>query len=280
MKKKLCLFAALSLSLLSLAGCKQVEARVAIREGNDAYQKEDYAAALKQYTRARRIDPQGFPELDRLIGYSQIGMYVPDDKSPANEQHANGAIAELRTYLKKRPDDHIARESLINLYLNANRTTEAINFFKEYLVTNPKDLDAVKSIATLHAKQGNFNEALLWYEKITQLDPTNPEGYYIFGVVCYEKVSKNPPADVNERIQIIQRGLGALQKSVQMKPDYFESMAYLNLLYRQQALIETDPAKQQALIAQADAVRSQAMAIIARKKAAAPAAAAPAGQKS
>lgn len=281
MKKKLCLFAALSLSLLSLASCKQVEARVAIREGNDAYQKQDYAAALKQYTRARRYDPQAFPELDRLIGYARIGMYVPDDKSPANEQNANEAIAELRKYLKKRPEDHIARESLINLYLNANRTTEAINFFKEYLAANPKDLDAVKSVATLYAKQGNFNEALLWYEKITQLDPTNPEGYYIFGVVCYEKVAKNPPADVNERIQIIQRGLGALQKSVQMKPDYFESMAYLNLLYRQQALIETDPAKQQALIAQADAVRNQAMEIIRRKKAAAPpAAAAPAGQKS
>ena len=54
-----------------------------------------------------------------------------------------------------------------------------------------------------------------------------------------------------------------------MKPDYFESMAYLNLLYRQQALVETDPAKQQALIAQADKIRTQAVEIIRKKKAAA-----------
>ena len=59
-----------------------------------------------------------------------------------------------------------------------------------------------------------------------------------------------------------------------MKPDYFESMAYLNLLYRQQALTETDPAKQQALIAEADKIRNQAVDIIRKKKAAA------AGQKS
>ena len=52
-----------------------------------------------------------------------------------------------------------------------------------------------------------------------------------------------------------------------MKPDYFESMAYLNLLFRQQALLETDPIKQQALIAQADAVRGQAIEIIKKKKA-------------
>ena len=269
MTKKMCLLTALSLALLSLTSCQQVQTRMAIREGNDAYAKEDYAAALKHYQNARKIDSTSFPELDRLIGYSEIGLYVPEEKTPANEQHADRAIAELRKYLRKRPNDHIAREALINLYLNANRTTEAINFFKEYLQTTPRDLEAVKSIATLYAKQGDFNESLNWYEKITLLDQRNPENFYIFGVVCYEKVSKNPPADMAERLRIIERGKGALQRSIQMKPDYFESMAYLNLLFRQQALLETDPVKQQELIAQADAVRGQALEIIRKKKAAA-----------
>lgn len=265
MKKKLCLFAALILSLSSLA-CRKVEARIEIREANNAYEKEDYATALQRYTKAREIDPS-FPDLDRLIGYSQIGLYVPDDKSPKNEQHADAAIAELSRYLKKRPDDRIARDALINMYLNANRTSQAIDYFRGYLQTHPGDLEAVKSIATLYAKQGNFNESLNWYEKITLLDSKNPESFYIFGVVCYEKVSKNPPADPTEKLTIITRGQGALQKAIQMKPDYFEAMAYLNLLYRQQALVETDPAKQQALIAEADKIRNQAVEIIKKKKA-------------
>jgi hypothetical protein len=54
-----------------------------------------------------------------------------------------------------------------------------------------------------------------------------------------------------------------------MKPDYFESMAYLNLLWRQQALLETDPVKAQADVAQADAIRNKAVEIIRAKKAAA-----------
>ena len=267
MKKKLCLFAALTLSLPILAGCNKVQARMQIRDGNTAYQKEDYKAALSHYTRARQID-SSFPELDRLIGYSRIGMYVPDDKSPANEQNADMAVAELRKYLRKRPDDVIAREALINLYLNANRTTDAIAFFQEYLTKNPRDISAVRSIAQLYAKQGNFNESLNWYEKITQLEPRNPEAFYIFGVVCYEKVSKNPPADPAERIAIIEKGKAALERSIQLKPDYFESMAYLNLLFRQQALVETDPVVQQELIAKADAVRNRAVEIIKQKKAA------------
>jgi len=273
MKKKLCLCAALILSLSSVGCVNQIKARMAIKEANEAYQKEDYKTALAQYTRAKQID-SSFPDLERMIGYSQIGLYVPDDKSQENEKHADAAIQALSSYLRMRPDDRIARDALINMYLNANRTSQAIDYFRAYLQTHPGDLEAVKSIATLYAKQGNFNESLNWYEKITLLDSKNPESYYIYGVVCYEKVSKNPPADPAEKLSIIQKGEGALQRSIQMKPDYFESMAYLNLLYRQQALIETDPAKQQQLIAEADKIRNQAVEIIRKKKAAA------AGQKS
>ncbi len=269
MKKKLCLFAALTLSLLLLTSCQKVQARMEIREGNDAYQKEDYAAALNHYTKARQIDPRSFPELTRMIGYSRIGLYVPEDKSPANEKNASMAIAELRKYLRTRPDDNIAREALINLYLNSNRTTEAINFFLDYLKLHPADIDAVRSVATLYAKKGDFNESLNWYEKITLLDSKNPEAFYIYGVVCWEKVAKNPPADLGERMAIIDKGRAALNRAMQLRPDYLEAIAYQNLLYRQQALIETDPVKQQALIAQADVLRNQAMEINKKRKAAA-----------
>ncbi|HUP46172.1 MAG TPA: tetratricopeptide repeat protein [Thermoanaerobaculia bacterium] len=268
MKKKLCLLAALTLSVLLLGGCQKVQARMEIREGNDAYRREDYKSALTHYTKARQIDPS-FVDLDRMIGYSRIGLYVPEDQSPGNEQNADRAVAELRRYLEKQPDDNVAREALINLYLNANRTTDAIEFFRAYLQKNPADLPAVRSIAQLYAKQGNFNESLNWYEKITLLDSKNAESFYIFGVVCYEKVAKNPPADMAERLAIIEKGKAALQRGIQLRPEYFEAMAYLNLLYRQQALVESDPVRQQELLAQADAVRNQAVEIIKARKAAA-----------
>jgi tetratricopeptide (TPR) repeat protein len=266
MKKKLCLLAALSLSLSLLAGCQKIQARMEIRDANTAYGKEDYATALKHYEKARQIDGTSFPDLDRMIGYSRIGMYVPEDKSKANLANADAAILELRKYLKKRPEDRIAREALINLYLNADRITEAINYFREWLDTHPNDLDAVRSVATLYAKQGNFAESLNWYQKITLLDARNPEAFYTFGVVCYEKVAKNPPADMAERMAIIEKGKRALERAIQLRKDYFEALVYLSLLYRQQAPIETDPIKQQALVAEANRIRDEAVAIVRRKK--------------
>jgi tetratricopeptide (TPR) repeat protein len=277
MKKKLCLLAALSLSLLSLIGCQKVQARMQIREANDAYAKEDYATALEHYKRAREID-SSFPDLDRMIGYSLIGLYVPEDKTPENVKNADAAVVELRKYLRKRPDDRIAREALINLYLNADRITEAINYFREWLRDHPADIEAVRSIATLYAKQGNFAESLNWYEKITLLDSKNPEAFYTYGVVCYEKIAKNPPQDTAERLAIIERGKGALGRAIQMRAEYFEAMVYLSLLYRQQAPLETDPVKQQQLVAEADRIRNDAIAIVKKKKA--EAAAAAAGKKS
>src|SRR5204863_6140735 len=184
-----------------------------------------------------------------------------------NEKHADAAIQALSNYLKMRPEDRIARDALINMYLNANRTSQAIDFFRAYLTTHPGDLEAVKSIATLYAKQGNFNESLNWYEKITLLDSRNPESFYIFGVVCYEKVAKNPPADLKEKVTIIEKGKDALQHAIDMKPDYFEAMAYLNLLWRQQALTETDPLKAQEDVRKADEIRGRALEIINKKKA-------------
>jgi tetratricopeptide (TPR) repeat protein len=269
MKKVLCLVAALSLGLSSL-GCQKIKARMEIKQANEAYQKEDYATALTHYVQARKID-SSFADLDRMVGYSQIGLYVPEDKSPKNEAHADAAITELNNYLRKKPDDRIARDALINMYLNANRTSQAIDYFRTYLQGHPADLEAVKSIATLYAKEGDFNESLNWYQKITLLDSKNPESFYIFGVVCYEKVAKNPPADPVQKQDIITRGKDALQHAIDMKPDYFEAMAYLNLLWRQQALVDaaTDPVKAQQDIAQADAIRNRAVEIIKAKKAAA-----------
>jgi tetratricopeptide (TPR) repeat protein len=267
MKRMLCLIGALTLSFC-LTGCKAIKARSEIKVANEAYSHEEYATALQHYTAARQIDPS-FPDLDRLIGYSQIGLYVPDDKTPKNEAHADAAIAELTRYLKKRPNDRLAREALISMYLTANRTSQAIDYFRNYLTQHPGDLEAVKSIATLYSKQGDFNESLNWYQKITLLDSKNPEAFYIYGVVCYEKVAKNPPQDPNEKLAILEKGKSALNHAIELKPDYAEAMAYVNLLWRQQALIDaaTDPVKAQEDVKKADEIRNRAMEILKQRKA-------------
>jgi len=266
MKKLLCLLGA-GVLLASLTACGKIEARIAIRQANEQYAAEKYAEALKSYEEARQIDPS-FPDLDRMVGYCNIGLYEPGNDKPENNKFADTAIEELQKYLKQRPKDETAREALINLFLNAERTSQAIDYFKEYLKENPADLNAVRSVATLYAKSGDFNESLNWYKKITLLDSKNAEAFYTYGVVCYEKVAKNPPDDLAQKLEIIGKGRDALLEATKLREKYFEALVYINLLYREESKLETDPAKQAALMAEAETYRNQAVEIARERKAA------------
>lgn len=266
MKKTVCLATALMLSIFAIS-CTQLQTRMALRDANNAYEEENYKVALERYQAARQMDPASFPEIDRMIGYCYIAMFSPENESPENAQYADQAINHLQRYLQRRPTDDAAREAMVNLMLNADRTSQAIEFFKSYLKQHPADLATVRSIATLYAKQGDFNESLNWYEKITLLDSSNPEAFYTFGVVAFEKVNRNPPADMTERMTIIERGRAALTQAMKLRPDYFEAIVYQNLLYREEAKITEDPEQQQKLLARADELRNQAVAITRARKA-------------
>lgn len=266
MKKTVCLLVALTLSSLALS-CRQLEGRIAIREANMAYDHEEYDKALELYQKARQ-ENMTFPEIDRMIGYSYIGLYNPEDQSPENQKLADSAILELQKYMRKRPDDTAAREAMVNLMLNADRTQQAIDYFKGHLEEHPGDLPTVRSIATLYAKLGNFEESLNWYKEITRLDSKNAESFYTFGVVVYEKVSKNPPAEMQDRLTLIEEGKAALERAMSLRKDYFEAIVYLNLMYREHAKITEDPVVQQELLAKADEYRTQAVAIVRARKAA------------
>lgn len=267
MKKTLCLAAVMLLAVTSV-GCSKLNARMKLKDANHLYTEENYVEAIATYEEARKLDPS-FAEIDRMIGYSLIGLYRPDAESKENDQYADRAMGELQKYLKKRPEDTVAKEALINLYLNAERTTEAINFFKAELQEDPNNLDAARSVARLYAQQGDFNEALAWYDRVAKMDNNNPEAFYTFGVVAYEKVAKNPPENVEERFRIIERGRQALAKALELNRDYFEANVYMNLLYREEAKLVEDPARQQELYAKADEYRNRAIAITKARKAAA-----------
>ena len=118
----------------------------------------------------------------------------------------------------------------------------------------------------VRARHRHFKESLDDYDKAQRMDPINPELFYAAGVTAYEAVAKGSSATADQKRALIRRGLTSLQKAESMKPDYFEAMAYHNLLLRQQALLESDPAERKKLVAEADAIRERAISIIRRRK--------------
>jgi tetratricopeptide (TPR) repeat protein len=157
---------------------------------------------------------------------------------------------------------------------NNKMAEQAIEQYKEVLKRDPKNINSVKGIAYLYLQMKRFDDAKSYYRKATELDPNDPEPYYSVAVIDWTQ-SYQPRMDERAKLglkpeeslkdkkvctalrakngQFIQDGITALNKALQLRPDYDDAMAYMNLLYREKADLECDdPAARAADLKTAD----------------------------
>jgi tetratricopeptide (TPR) repeat protein len=244
-------------------GCDKIKAKMEAKKGNEFFKAGQYQAALASYQVALSLDP-GQKKMYRNIGMTYMAMYQPGSKHPKDLEFASKAIENLKTYIAAFPEDKRAREFLVSMYLTLDRYDDAIAFYQERLQADPKDTKAIQSLAAMYFKKGDFDKGVEWLQKRAAMEPDNPEAYLMIGVQAWDRSYHYPDLDAATRTKIVDMGLEALQKVLKMKPDNFDGLTYINLLYREKAKVETDPAKQQEDIATAEKYREQALEI--RKK--------------
>jgi tetratricopeptide (TPR) repeat protein len=255
--------AAILLLVVASAGCDKIKSRMEVKKGNEFFKAAQYQAALASYQVAMQLDP-GQKKLYKNIGMTYMAMYQPGSKHPKDLEFANKAIENLKTYIAAFPEDRRAREFLVSMYLSTDKYDDAIAFYQDRLQADPRDTKAIQSLATMYFKKGDFDKGVEWLQKRAAMEPNNPEGYLMIGIQAWDRSYHYPDIDPAARAKIIDAGLEATQKALQLKPEYFDALTYINLLYREKAKVETDPAKQQEDIATADKYREQALEL--RKK--------------
>ena len=117
----------------------------------------------------------------------------------------------------------------------------------------------MQSLAMLYFKKGDFDNGVQWLKKRLEVEGNNPEVYYLIGVQAWDRSYNYPDLDPALRAKIVDDGLQSLNKAVEIKPDYFEAVSYINLLYREKAKMETDPAKKQEYTDTANKYLQQAL---------------------
>jgi tetratricopeptide (TPR) repeat protein len=263
-------------SLLLIAGlaggCNKLKARQEIKKGNEFFKAGQYQTALAAYQEALRLDPNE-KKLHKNIGLAYMGMYQPGSKHPKDLEYAAKAVEHLKIYTEAFPQDRKAREFLVSMYLATERYDDAIAFYQQLVEENPKDTKAMQSIAQMYFKKGDVDNALKWLRRRLDVETTpeaKAEVYYFIGVQAWDRSYNFPQIDPVERARIVDEGIDALNKALQVKPDYFEALSYLNLLYREKAKIEADPAKKQEYIDTANKYLQQALELRKRSLATTP----------
>ena len=238
---------------VTLAGCNRFKARQLIRQGNTYFKEQLYEDALKKYQEAKELDPNEV-KLEKFLAMGYMALYNPGSTHPKDQEALTKAIEHFKKYLAEKPDDEKASKFLMTTYMNAQKYDDAIEYFKDFIQKHPADSAAVQTVAMLYARKGDFENSMVWQRKRAELEPTNPEVFYTMGVTAWDKSYNSVPDAMTGEVRrgIVDEGMKNLDKALELKPDYFEAMFYVNLLYREIAKLENDPAKKAELAAKAD----------------------------
>ena len=250
---------------LVLGGCQKFEAREHFHRANNYYKDEDYQAALHDYKQGLAKDPTA-KQVWRSLGFAALALYRPGDDSAQNKGYADTAVDAFRSYLAAYPNDQKVREYLESILAGSGRNEEAIALLEEDAARHPGDMKYQVGVISAMAEAGQLDKAL---EKADSTHTNDPQVSHAIGVTAWSKSYRNPPADVEQHRHLIDLGIRALEKALQLEGDKptVETLTYINLLWREKVKTEVDPFKQQDYIKTADDYRNRALELRRQQKA-------------
>ena len=113
--------------------------------------------------------------------------------------------------------------------------------------------------AGFYTRNGQFEQAVTALQSAADLAPSDPTGYQLVATYYWEKAFKDHSLTPADKARYIDAGISATDRALVAKADSVEALTYKNILLRMKAGAEPDAAARAALIAEADALRAQAM---------------------
>ena len=226
--------AAVGLAIFSATGCNKLRARDQLNKGVESYKNSHYEQAIDHFQQAVQLDPN-LINARMYLATAFVSQYIPGVDSPDNLRTAQQAIDEYQKVIDANP----SRDQKVN---------------------------SAKGIAYLYLNMKKWDDAKKYYRMASDLDPNDPEPYYSVGVIdwtaCYQprmekraELGLKPEEHLNAKNKdqkkaceelktknapAIQEGIDSLNKAIQIRPDYDDAMAYMNLMYREKADVECD----------------------------------------
>jgi tetratricopeptide (TPR) repeat protein len=226
---------AAALALVSSVGCSKLRARDQLNKGVTAYKNAKYEEAIDHFQQSVALDPS-LINAKMYLATAFAQQYIPGVEDKDNMKMADQAIEQYKKVLDM---PAAARDQKVN---------------------------SAKGIAYLYLNMKKFDDAKKYYRMAADMDPNDPEPYYSVGVIdwtaCYQprmeeraKLGLKPDENLNPKNKdqkkvcaelkvkngpAITEGIDSLNKAIQLRPDYDDAMAYLNLMYREKADVECD----------------------------------------
>jgi tetratricopeptide (TPR) repeat protein len=246
-------------------GCAKLKARDSLNKGVAAYRDGKYDQSIEFFKQAKDLDPT-LTNAQLYLATAYATQYIPGAPSQENIQMGQAAVKEFKDVLANNPDNISAIDGIGSILYNMAGT--------------PYNREL-------------FEESKTYHMKHIMLKPEDPEPYYWIGVIDWTlayrsnlemrgkwrlahltaKTLKDDdpmPTEVREdytkeNSQLIDEGITNLRKAVELRPDYDDAMAYLNLLLRRKADETASADERASLLKEADALVDKAKEIKQKK---------------
>lgn len=231
---------------------EQRQARELLNQGVHHFKNGQYDEAIAAFQRAKQLDAR-LANARLYLATAYAAQYIPGLPSEENQQLGRKAVEEFRGVLDIDPE-------------------------------NLSAIDGIGSILFQMAGQpydtSKFEESKSYDQKHIELRPNDPEPYFWIGVIDWTlsfranhdlRARYNEHAGSRKQLQdtdplptelrqeylrqfgsTIDEGIDSLRHAIQLRPEYDDAMAYLNLLYRRKADIVNYQDERDKLIEMAD----------------------------
>jgi tetratricopeptide (TPR) repeat protein len=197
--------------------------------GIQAYKHARYEEARQHFERAVVRDPTD-AKAHLYLGTTYAQEFIPGADSPENNVFGQRAIEQ----------------------------------YKIVVELDAANVSAAKGIAYLFLQMKKFDSAEEYYRKAIEIDPKDPENYYLIAVLDWTlsyqlrmelkaKLNLKPEQPLIRRAECwtvqdankerVASGIEMLNKAIELKHDYDDAMAYMNLMYRERADIQCGDTK-------------------------------------
>jgi tetratricopeptide (TPR) repeat protein len=300
------LIATLGLTTAGCSQVRMLKAKMAFKDANQLYQQQDYKAAAAKYEEAITADPnltysyfflansydnqfrparrgeasndamltkaienykksteiEQDPKIKKLAMEYLVAAYGPDKLNDPSQ-----AEPILRNMIQLEPNEPSNYTYLSRIYEENGDYDQAEQLLVKAREMKPNDAGVYVTLAAFYNRQGEFDKTMEALHARAEREPNNPEAYYTIATYYWEKAYRDFTTSQADKIKFVQAGNEAIDKAIKLKADYPEALTYKNLLLRVQANLEKDPAKQQALLKEADQYRDRAVEIQKKQRA-------------
>jgi len=240
--------------LLKKASAEAVAGHDELNGGIEAFRNGEFELAVPLLRHAKELDPERL-DVRIYLGIAYAQQMVP--QGTQSKEMREKALAEFQQVLEMDQQNPLALEWVGAL------------LFWEF-VMNPDDATKI-------------DESKSFFRRLIQVQPQYPEPHYWIGVLDWtlayrarmkttttynaqaDKMmgSGEPLPDVlreelaSQYSAVVDEGIQHLQEAIELVPDYWEAIMYLNLLYREKAHQVASAAERERYLSMADALYEQ-----------------------